>query len=136
VAAHPGKVDPPACSAEVRLAIEPSRYAYATRAPYAPAMRAEPAHDWFEHRKRDGRGWGRGRRCPGCSGERLECFKGFGHQCVERAARRPRSRLAEIKDCRRALDDQIALTVRAGTLVTHAAQISRQSVYEALARSR
>jgi hypothetical protein len=58
---------------------------------------------------------------------------------VERAARRLRSRLAEIEYCRRALDDEIVLAVRAGAPVTHvadAAQISRQTVYEAIARTR
>jgi DNA-binding phage protein len=58
---------------------------------------------------------------------------------VEWAARRLRSRLVEIEDCRRALDDEIALVVRAGAAVTHvadAAGLSRQTVYEALARAR
>ncbi len=56
---------------------------------------------------------------------------------VERAARRLRSRLAEIEDDRRALDDEIALAVRAGAPVTHvadAAQLARQTVYDAIAR--
>jgi hypothetical protein len=57
---------------------------------------------------------------------------------VERAARRLRSRLAEIADCRRALDDEIARAVRAGAPVAHvaeAARLSRQTVYEAIART-
>ena len=50
---------------------------------------------------------------------------------VERAARRLRARLAEIEDCRRALDDEITLAARAGAPVTHiahAAGLSRQTV--------
>lgn len=57
---------------------------------------------------------------------------------VERAALRLRSRLAEIEYCRRALDDEIALAVRAGAAVAHVAEaagLSRQTVYEAIARS-
>jgi len=54
---------------------------------------------------------------------------------VERAARRLRSRLAEIEYCRRALDDEIALAVRAGAHVADVAQLSRQTVYDAMART-
>lgn len=57
---------------------------------------------------------------------------------VERAARRLRARLVEIEDCRRALDEEIARAVKAGAPVAHvadAAALSRQTVYEAIARA-
>ncbi len=54
------------------------------------------------------------------------------------AARRLRSRLADVETCRQLLDDEIARTAATGTTVSHIAditQLSRESVYAALRRA-